>query len=66
MLNGSSGQIFSIKLKRNINSVNETPKHKKRKPKFTSTRPVAKKKPQPAPRISGTGLTPMPMHISGR
>ena len=66
MLNGSSGQIFSIKLKRNINSVNETPKHKKRKPKFTSTRPVAKKKPQPAPRISGAGLTPMPMHISGR
>ena len=66
VLNNYSGQIFTIKLKRNINRVNETLKHKKRKPKFTSTRQVAKKKPQPAPRISGTSLTPMPMHISGR
>jgi len=63
ILNSSTGQIIAVKLKRSITM----PNRKQRKPKFTSTRPVTKKRPQPTPRISGS-ISPRPtrQHISGR
>ena len=63
ILNSSAGQIIAVKLKRSITM----PNRKQRKPKFTSTRPVTKKRPQPTPRISGS-ISPRPtrQHISGR
>ena len=63
ILNSSTGQIIAVKLKRSITM----PNRKQRKPKFTSTRPVTKKRPQPTPRISGS-ISPQPIrqHISGR
>jgi hypothetical protein len=63
ILNSSAGQIIVVKLKRSITM----PNRKQRKPKFTSTRPVTKKRPQPTPRISGA-ISPRPtrQHISGR
>ena len=62
VLNSSTGQIIAIKLKRSITM----PNRKQRKPKFTSTQPVKKKRPQPASRISGS-RSPQPIqHISGR
>ena len=63
ILNGSGGQIIAVKLKRSITM----PNRKQRKPKFTSTRPVTKKRPQPTPRISGSSSPrPTRQHISGR
>ena len=63
ILNSSAGQIIAVKLKRSITM----PNRKQRKPKFTSTRPVTKKRPQPSPRISGsTSPRPTRQHISGR
>jgi len=63
ILNSSTGQIIAVKLKRSITM----PNRKQRKPKFTSTRPVTKKRPQPAPRISGSSSPrPTRQHISGR
>ena len=61
ILNSSTGQIIAVKLKRSITM----PNRKQRKPKFTSTRPITKKR--PAPRISGS-ISPRPtrQHISGR
>ena len=60
ILNSSAGQIIAVKLKRSITM----PNRKQRKPKLTSTRPVAKKR--PTPRISGSS-SPQPIqHISGR
>jgi len=67
ILNSSEGQIIAIRLKRSITSINEMSDRKQQKPKFTSTRPVTKKKPQPAPRISGSSSPrPTRQHISGR
>jgi len=67
ILNSSEGQIIEIRLKRSITSINEMSNRKQQKPKFTSTRPVAKKKPQPAPRVSGSSSPrPTRQHISGR
>ena len=67
ILNSSEGQIIAIRLKRSITSINEMSNRKQQKPKFTSTRPVTKKKPQPAPRISGSSSPrPTRQHISGR
>jgi hypothetical protein len=65
-LSNTTGQIFTVKIKKNILSANKTPKRKKRKPKFTSTQPVTKKRPQQTPRISGARMSPLPKHISGR
>ena len=63
ILNSSAGQIIAVKLKRSITM----PNRKQRKPKFTSTRPVTKKRPQPTPRISGSSSPrPTRQHISGR
>ena len=63
ILNSSAGQIIAVKLKRSITM----PNRKQRKPKFTSTRPVTKKRPQPSPRISGSSSPrPTRQHISGR
>ena len=63
ILNSSTGQIIAVKLKRSITM----PNRKQRKPKFTSTRPVTKKRPQPTPRISGSSSPrPTRQHISGR
>jgi len=63
ILNSSAGQIIAVKLKRSITM----PNRKQRKPKFTSTRPVTKKRPQPSPRISGSSSPrPIRQHISGR
>ena len=63
ILNSSAGQIIAIKLKRSITM----PNRKQRKPKFTSTRPVTKKRPQPTPRISGSSSPrPIRQHTSGR
>ena len=63
ILNNSVGQIIAVKLKRSITM----PNRKQRKPKFTSTRPVTKKRPQPTPRISGSSSPrPTRQHISGR
>ena len=63
ILNSSGGQIIAVKLKRSITM----PNRKQRKPKFTSTRPVTKKRPQPTPRISGSSSPrPTRQHISGR
>ena len=67
ILNSSEGQIIAIRLKKSITSINEMPNRKQQKPKFTSTRPVTKKKPQPAPRVSGSSSPrPTRQHISGR
>ena len=61
ILNSSEGQIIAVKLKRSITM----PNRKQRKPKLTSTRPVAKKR--PTPRISGSSSPrPTRQHISGR
>ena len=63
ILNSSAGQIIAVKLKRSITM----PNRKQRKPKFTSTRPVTKKRPQPNPRVSGSSSPrPIRQHISGR
>ena len=61
-----SGRTLPVKLIRRIPSMDKAPKNKPRESKFTSTRPIVKKRPQPAPRISGSGMTPLPKHISGR
>ena len=71
ILDNSAGQIIAVKLKRSMNSTDKIAKPKQRKSTITSTRPVTKKRPQPAPRISGSHLTPLPKtplskHISGR
>jgi hypothetical protein len=76
ILNGSKGQIISLKLKSSMTRTGETSKsikpkqkevskQKKIKSNISSTRSVIQKRPQPTPRISGTRLTPMPKHISG-
>ena len=76
ILDSSTGQTISLKLKSSMTRAGEISKPKKRKskevskyknnkPNITSTQPVIKKKPQPTPRISGTRLTPLPKHISG-
>ena len=61
-----AGQVITVKLKNSMTTIDEISKRTQRKPKFTSTRPVTKKRPQPTPRISGSILTPLPKHISGR
>ena len=66
ILDNSAGQIIAVKLKRSMNSTDKIAKPKQRKSTITSTRPVTKKRPQPTPRISGSHLTPLPKHISGR
>jgi hypothetical protein len=66
ILDNSAGQIIAVKLKRSMNSTDKIAKPKQRKSTITSTRPVTKKRPQPTPRISGSILTPLPKHISGR
>ena len=59
--------LIGIKLKRNMASINEISKRNQRKPKVTSTRPAAEKRPQPTPRISGASSPrPIRQHISGR
>ena len=67
ILNSDEGKIIEIKLKRDLASINKKSKRKKRKPKFTSTRQIKKKSPQPSPRISGAiSAPPTRQHISGR
>ena len=78
ILDNSVGQIITVKLKSDMsedetlqfkeNSTDlkdEISKPKQPKSNTASTEPMVKQKPQPAPRISGSRLTPLPKHISG-
>jgi hypothetical protein len=79
ILDNSVGQIIKVKLKSDMTSTDkiskpkqnslalkkEISKSKQPKSNTASTEPIVKQKPQPAPRISGSRLTPLPKHISG-
>ena len=66
VLNTTTGQVITVKLKNSMTTIDKISKRTQRKPKSISTRPVTKRRPQPTPRISGSILTPLPKHISGR
>jgi hypothetical protein len=66
VLDNISGQIIEVNLKRGTTSIDEMSKSEKLKNKVISMQPITSKKTQPTPRISGSLLTPLPKHISGR